>query len=49
VGHAAIVVTGLNQSPFSADNAAAVILRLPLLFVPLPAIVLGALVAAGML
>src|SRR5436190_7127535 len=49
VGHAAMVLTGLNQSPFSADNAAAVILRLPLLFVPLPAIVLGALVAAGML
>jgi hypothetical protein len=49
VGHAAIVVTGPQSKPFSADNEAAVIVRLPLLLVPLPAVVFGALVAAGLL
>jgi hypothetical protein len=40
---------GLNRSRFFADNEAAVTSRLPLFLIPLPALVLGALVAAGLI
>jgi len=49
MGHAGDCSDGLNRSPFPADNESAVTLRLPLLLIPLPAVVLGALNGAGLL
>jgi hypothetical protein len=48
MGHGAIVGTGgLNQHGPAADKGSTVAFNLPLLLVPLPALVVGLLVAAG--
>jgi hypothetical protein len=48
VRHAAIVGTRrLNQGDPAADNGIAVAIKLPLLLVPLPALVIGLLLAVG--
>jgi len=48
MGHVAIVGTrGLNQGGPAADNGNTVAFNLPLLLVPLPALVIGLLLAVG--
>jgi hypothetical protein len=50
VGHGAIVGTkGLNQGSPAADKEIAVAINLPLVLVPLPALVIGLLLAVGAL
>jgi hypothetical protein len=40
---------GLNQQRLAADTGATVALNLPLVLIPVPALVLGAFVAVGLL
>jgi len=48
MGHGAIVGTqGLNQGGPAADKGIAVALNVPLVLVPLPALVIGLLLALG--
>jgi hypothetical protein len=48
MGHGAIVGTrGLNQGGAAADKGITLALNLPLLLVPLPALVIGLLLAVG--
>jgi hypothetical protein len=48
MGHGAIVGTGgLNQDGSATDKGSTVAFNLPLLLVPLPALVIGLLLAVG--
>jgi hypothetical protein len=48
MGHGAIVGTqGLNPGSPTADNEIAVAFNLPLVLIPLPALVIGLLLAVG--